>query len=48
MESAITTALTAAATDATGVMLKIIPVALGVFAIQWGVRKGVKMFKSVS
>jgi MFS-type transporter involved in bile tolerance (Atg22 family) len=41
-----TTAITSAAGDVTGFMTTVLPIALGVFALQWGVRKGIKFFKS--
>lgn len=46
MATSIVTGLTKTATDVTGMMTDLIPVALGVFALQWGIRKGIKFFKS--
>lgn len=48
MVTAITDGITTAAGDVTTLMLGVIPVALGVFALQWGVRKGIKFFKSAA
>lgn len=45
MESVVP-ALTTAASSVTGLIVDILPIALGIFALQWGVRKGIKFFKS--
>lgn len=42
----VVTAMTTAAGDVTGLMTDLLPIALGIFALQWGVRKGIKFFKS--
>ena len=44
----VVTALTSAAGEVTGTMTSLLPIALGIFVIQWGVRKGIKFFKSAS
>ena len=44
----VVTALTSAAGQVTGLLTDVLPIALGIFAIQWGVRKGIKFFKSAS
>lgn len=46
--SAVTTSLTATAGDVTGFMLSVVGAALTVFALQWGVRKGLRFFKSLT
>ena len=42
----VVTAMTTAAGSVTGLLTDLLPIALGVFALQWGVRKGIKFFKS--
>ena len=44
----VTTALTSTASDVTGFMTGIVAIGLGIFALQWGVRKGIKFFKSTT
>lgn len=44
----VVTAITSAAGDVTGLMTDILPIALGIFALQWGVRKGIKFFRSAA
>lgn len=44
--TAVVTAVTEAAADTTGLMLKLLVPALGIFALAWGVKKGMKFFKS--
>lgn len=44
----VTTAVQTAADNVIGVMTDLLPIALGVFALQWGVRKGIRFFKSAS
>lgn len=39
-------AMTTAAGSVTGMLTDLLPIALGIFALQWGVRKGIKFFKS--
>lgn len=46
MADAVIAGLTTTASDVTGMMTKLIPIALGIFALQWGIRKGIKFFKS--
>lgn len=46
--TAIVTALTAAAKTVTGDMTAVLPVALGVFALGWGIRKVMRFFKTAS
>lgn len=40
--------LTAAAGDLTKQIGSLAPIAIGVFALQWGIRKGIKFFKSAA
>ena len=42
----VVTALTTTASSVTGLLTDVLPIALGIFALQWGVRKGIKFFKS--
>lgn len=42
----VTTGFTAAAADVTGIFIDLLPIALGIFALQWGVRKGIQFFKA--
>lgn len=46
--TAVVAAMTTAATDTTGLMLKLLVPALGIFALQFGIRKGLRFFKSAS
>ena len=46
--SAITTGLTGVATNATSVITAIVPIALGIFAMVWIVRKATKWFKGMT
>lgn len=49
MEStSIVSALTSTASDVTGQMTGVLSAALGIFALQWGIRKTVRFFKSAS
>lgn len=45
MESVVP-AMTTAAASVTGLITDLLPIALGIFALQWGIRKGIKFFKS--
>jgi hypothetical protein len=45
---AVVTSLTAAAGDLTSTLGTIAPIAIGIFALQWGIRKGIKFFRSAS
>lgn len=44
----VTAAFTTAAGDVIGMFGDILPIALGVFALQWGVRKGITFFKGAT
>lgn len=44
----VTSGFTAAAGDVIAVFGDILPIALGVFAISWGVRKGIQFFRSTA
>lgn len=46
--SAVETEIKTAGTDVTTLLLKILTVALGIFALQWGVRKAMKFFKATT
>lgn len=46
--TAITTGLTGVATNATSVITAIVPIALGIFAMVWIVRKATKWFKGMT
>ena len=45
-QTAVLAAVTEASQDTTGLMLKLLVPALGVFAVSWGVRKGLKFFRT--
>jgi len=42
------TEMTTAGSDVTGLLLKILGIGLGIFALQWGVRKAMKFFKATT
>ncbi|WP_176202432.1 hypothetical protein [Geobacillus sp. LEMMY01] len=44
----ISTAFQSAAGDVKDTMLAVLPYALGVFALSWGVRKAIRFFKSAA
>lgn len=46
--SGVLSAMQTAAGDVTGLMTDLLPIALGIFALQWGVRKGIKFFKGAA
>lgn len=46
--TAITTGLEGVATNATSVITAIVPIALGIFAMVWIVRKATKWFKGMT
>ena len=46
--TAITTGLQGVATNATSVITAIVPIALGIFAMVWIVRKATKWFKGMT
>lgn len=46
--NAVVTAITSTATDVTGQMNGVLAAALGIFALQWGIRKVIRFFKSAS
>lgn len=46
--TAVETDVKSMAGDVTKVMLSILTVALGIFALQWGVRKAIRFFKSTT
>lgn len=45
---AVVSGLTSAAGDLNEGIGKIVPIAMGVFALQWVIRKGIKFFKTAS
>lgn len=46
--TAITTGFTSVASNATSVITAIVPIALGIFAMVWIVRKATKWFKGMT
>jgi hypothetical protein len=44
----VTTALNTAATDVKDTVVAVLPYALGVMALTWGVRKAIRFFKSAA
>jgi hypothetical protein len=44
----VTTALETASTDVKDTLVAVLPYALGVFALTWGVRKAIRFFKGAS
>lgn len=46
--TAITTGFSSVATNATSVITAIVPIALGIFAMVWIVRKATKWFKGMT
>jgi hypothetical protein len=46
--TALTTGFTSVATNATSVITAIVPIALGIFAMVWIVRKATKWFKGMT
>lgn len=46
--SAVESDVKATAADVTKVMLAILTVALGIFGLQWGVRKAIRFFKATT
>jgi hypothetical protein len=44
----VTTALNTAATDVKDTIVAVLPYALGVMALSWGVRKAIRFFKSAA
>lgn len=45
---AVKTAVSAAATDTMAMFTEVLPIALGVFAASWGVRKAIRFFKGAA
>ena len=48
MQTALTTGLTAASTSIMGSLASVIPIALGILAAIFGVKYGIRFFKSIS
>lgn len=48
MITAVKTAVQTAVTDTMSMFTELLPIALGVFAATWGVRKAIRFFKSAS
>lgn len=46
--TAVTTAVSSAANDVIDLVGDLLPIALGVFAVFWGIRKGLRFFKSAA